>query len=358
MNEHIWMVLLLDRLRTQPDFKMIVQSTIDKTSVVLLVDDQPMVVEAIRRMLADEKDIQFYSCNDSSEAIPTAIKVKPTIILQDLIMPGDDGYTLIRKYQEIESLENVPVIILSTKEDPHDKSLAFERGASDYLVKLPDKIELIARIRAHTKNYLIQCERDAAFEELGSLQKQLEVSNAELQKLTCQDGLTGIANRRRFDTFIRKECLRSYREKTPIALLLIDIDFFKNYNDNYGHLRGDDCICKVAKCLQYAVHRPADLVARYGGEEFSVVLPNTDIEGATKIARHLQMVVNNLRIPHEFSAVSKFITISMGIGCRVASEVASPDDLIEMADRALYQAKNSGRNKHIISELCYTTQSA
>jgi len=334
------------------DIIMIVKSTTDKISVVLLVDDQPMVVEAIRRMLVNEKDIIFHSCSDSSKAIQTAISVRPTIILQDLIMPGDDGYALIRKYRQIEQLENVPVIILSTKEDPHDKSLAFERGASDYLVKLPDKIELIARIRAHTKNYLIQCERDAAFEELGHLQKQLEISNAELQKLTCQDGLTGIANRRRFDTFIRKECLRSFREKNPISLLLIDIDYFKNYNDNYGHLRGDDCICRVAKCLQQAVHRPADLVARYGGEEFSVVLPNTDIDGATKIATQLQKVVNEMRIPHEFSPVSDCVTISMGIACRVASELASPDDLIEMADRALYQAKNSGRNRHIISDLC------
>jgi two-component system chemotaxis family response regulator WspR len=313
--------------------------------VVLLVDDQIMVAEGIRRMLDAEKDIDFHYCSDPSRAVAMAAELKPTVILQDLIMPSIDGYTLVKSYRAEQVTGNIPVIVLSTKEDPKDKSVAFENGANDYLVKLPDKIELIARIRAHTKAYLTQLERDEAFRKLGELQKELQKSNTELQKLTCLDGLTCIANRRRFDDFIRKECLRSARDETTIALILIDIDYFKLYNDNYGHLKGDECLQKVAAALQKAVQRPADLVARYGGEEFAVVLPSTDAAGAMKIADSLRHTVESLELPHAYSPLTNIITISMGIACKVANEKTSPADLIEMADEALYEAKNAGRNQ-------------
>lgn len=325
-----------------------------KHPVVLLVDDQVMIAEGIRRMLLDEKDIEFHCCADSKDAVDMALKVGPTIILQDLIMPDVDGYTLVRQYREHEKIRNVPVIVLSSREDPRDKRLAFENGANDYLIKLPDKIELIARIRANSKNYLTQLERDEAFATLAELQGQLKQSNEELQKLTCQDSLTGIANRRRFDDFIEKECQRSAREGSPLSLLLIDIDYFKLYNDNYGHLGGDGCLRKVADALRRAVQRPADLVARYGGEEFAIILPNTNIEGALKIAEFLHSVVQELEIPHQYSEISDIITISTGIACKVANMNNSPGDLIEMADRALYEAKKSGRNQARLSESCYS----
>jgi two-component system chemotaxis family response regulator WspR len=318
--------------------------------VVLLVDDQQMVAEGIRRMLAEHKEIRFYYCEDSLQAVAMACAIKPTIILQDLIMPEMDGYALLRLYKSNSVTKNIPVIVLSTKEDPRDKSLAFDHGANDYLVKLPDQIELIARIKAHTKNYLVQCERDQAFIELGRLQRQLEISNEELQRLTCLDGLTGIANRRRFNEFFYKECLRSAREKSPLTLLLIDIDFFKLYNDNFGHVRGDDCISTVAKALQTTVQRPADLVARYGGEEFAVVLPNTEIEGALKLARSLHHSIAKQKIPHPHSAVSEYLTVSIGIASKVIHDANSPEELIELADHALYDAKHSGRNCSKVSK--------
>ncbi|WP_455205027.1 diguanylate cyclase, partial [Kaarinaea lacus] len=321
----------------------------NRFTVVLLVDDQPMVAEAIRRMLADQKDVHFHYCQKADQAVEMAVEIRPTIILQDLIMPDVDGFTLVQKYRQNPIIKNIPIIILSTKENPKDKSLAFENGANDYLVKLPDKIELVARIKAHTRSYLVQCERDEAFDQLGRLQRKLEISNAELQKLTCQDGLTGIANRRRFDDFIRKEFSRSSRERTPLSLLLIDIDYFKAYNDNYGHLKGDDCICKVAKALQRAVQRPADLVARYGGEEFSVVLPNTDMDGAITIAYCLKQIIKKLAIRHDFSDAANVITISIGIASKVAEDDSSPQDLIKLADEALYRAKKSGRDRCMIA---------
>ena len=318
--------------------------------VVLLVDDQVMVAEGIHRMLVDEADITFHYCNDPSRAVSTAIELKPTIILQDLIMPEIDGYELVDAYRANKQTRNIPIIVLSTKENPKDKSLAFERGANDYLVKLPDKIELVARIRAHSKSYLTQLQRDEAFQALRELQVELEESNLELQKLSSLDGLTGIANRRRFDEFINNECLRSARENSILSLILIDIDFFKPYNDNYGHLAGDGCLRQVASVLNEMVHRPADLVARYGGEEFGVVLPHTDIEGAVKLAEALCQKIRSMKIPHTHSKVADHVTISMGITSRVACEGTSPTDLIALADEALYKAKESGRDRYCISE--------
>ncbi len=325
-------------------------SNSDSTAIVLLVDDQMMVTEGIRRMLVDESDIIFHYCNDPNQALEKAIALQPTVILQDLIMPDIDGYALVDAYRNNEKTKNIPVIVLSTKEDPEDKSLAFERGANDYLVKLPDKIELIARIRAHSKSYLTQLQRDEAFKALRELQSELEKSNVELQKLSSLDGLTGIANRRSFDEFIDKECLRSARENSTLSLILIDIDFFKPFNDNYGHLAGDGCLRQVATALDEMVHRPADLVARYGGEEFVVVLPNTDIKGAEKLAEKLCEKIRSLKIIHEFSEVTNHITVSLGITSGVAREGVSPSDLILQADKALYLAKELGRNCYKISK--------
>lgn len=322
----------------------------DGAIVVLLVDDQMMVAEGIRRMLADEEDIVYHYCNDPKKALATALEVKPSVILQDLIMPDVDGYSLVDEYRAHAGTRSIPVIVLSTREEPKDKSIAFERGANDYLVKLPDKIELVARIRAHSKSYLTQQQRDKAFEALRELQTELEKSNAELQKLSCLDGLTGIANRRRFDEFLQTECLRSARENTPLSLILIDIDFFKPYNDNYGHLAGDKCLRTVAEALSEVIHRPADLVARYGGEEFGVILPCTEMEGAIQIAKALMNKITALALPHEYSKIADHITLSMGITSRVTCDRTKPADLIHLADQALYEAKESGRNRYRVAE--------
>jgi two-component system chemotaxis family response regulator WspR len=314
--------------------------------VVLLVDDQMMVAEGIRRMLADESDIEFHYCNNPNDAVKMAEDVNPTIILQDLIMPDIDGYTLVAEYRDNEATKNIPIIVLSTKESPEDKSKAFEQGANDYLVKLPDKIELIARIRAHSKGYRTQLQRDEAFLALREVQSELEESNEELKKLSSLDGLTGIANRRRLDEFLENECLRSARDNTILSLILIDIDFFKPYNDNYGHLAGDGCLRKVATALSEIINRPADLVARYGGEEFGVILPNTDIKGASKLAKALCNKIKSLAIPHAHSKAGSYVTISAGVATKVACEGSSPMDLINMADGALYEAKDSGRDQY------------
>ena len=321
--------------------------------VVLVIDDQMMVIEAVRRMLETEKDVDFYYCTDPTKAIETAIQIQPTVILLDLVMPEIDGMTLVRFFRSNKKTQDIPVIVLSTIEAAIDKSAAFSAGASDYIVKLPDKIELIARVRSHSRSYLNRKERDEAFEELRQVKAELEESNSALQLLSCLDGLTGIANRRRFDEFMIKEWKRSNREQSTISLILIDIDYFKAYNDNYGHQKGDDALKSVAKVLNEGLNRPADLLARYGGEEFVMVLPETTLGGAKKLAERLTKNIHDTHTPHEYSEAAKYVTVSMGVACcEPDKRYNSVQTLIEAADKALYEAKELGRNQVAASANC------
>jgi two-component system, chemotaxis family, response regulator WspR len=301
-------------------------------------------------MLANLPDIELHVCQSAADALSKARELRPTVILQDLVMPEVDGFTLVRFFRADPETSATPIIVLSSKEDPRDKSRAFEIGASDYLVKIPDKIELIARVRAHSRSFLAQLERDEAYRALAALKHQLEVKNGELQRLSTVDGLTGLANRRRFDELLDQECRRARREGAPLALIMTDVDFFKKYNDSYGHQGGDECLRRVASVLAQGARRPADLAARYGGEEFALVLPQTTIEGAATVAETLRSGVSALNILHSGSSVASHVTLSLGVA------VAEPDSpnldpalLVEHADAALYAAKRGGRNRFVMS---------
>jgi diguanylate cyclase (GGDEF)-like protein len=176
------------------------------------------------------------------------------------------------------------------------------------------------------------------------LYEELKASNRKLQRQAAADGLTGIANRRYFQYYFHREWQRSQREQTWIALILCDIDFFKQYNDTYGHLAGDDCLKQVAKLLEQIIHRPADLAARYGGEEFVILLPNTDLSGAQTIAKNLQQNLFDLHVAHKSSPISDRITLSLGVAAKVPQQQEQPNTLIAAADRCLYAAKAQGRN--------------
>ncbi len=177
------------------------------------------------------------------------------------------------------------------------------------------------------------------------LYQRLQAANEELQRLATLDGLTQIANRRRFDEYLEAEWHRLKREKMPLSLILFDVDFFKPYNDTYGHLAGDDCLQQIASALLSIVKRPADLVARYGGEEFCVILPNTEIKGAIHLAQGIRQAVRNLGIPHTQSSVCDHVTVSLGVVSTVPNSEMSPQDLINEADKALYTAKQEGRDR-------------
>jgi diguanylate cyclase (GGDEF)-like protein len=180
------------------------------------------------------------------------------------------------------------------------------------------------------------------------LYQQLEVANQELRRLANSDGLTQLANRRSFDEYLDKEWRRALRQQVPLALVLGDVDFFKRYNDFYGHLAGDRCLQQVATVLRQTARRPADLAARYGGEEFAVLLPNTEESGAILVAADIQAKIQALGIPHVQSAIADYITLSLGIACLVPRPEIAPTFLIAAADKALYQAKMAGRDRYLV----------
>ncbi|WP_017303577.1 diguanylate cyclase domain-containing protein [Spirulina subsalsa] len=184
------------------------------------------------------------------------------------------------------------------------------------------------------------------------LYQKLERFNEQLQRLVAIDGLTQIANRRQFDHYLQQQWKRCRWEQSAMSLILCDVDYFKLYNDCYGHQQGDDCLCRVAKVLEGAVKRPSDLVARYGGEEFVIILPNTNLQGALRVAHGIQQAVRNLEIPHLLSSVSRWVTMSLGVATLYPCGNAIPEQLIQSADEAMYQAKELGRNCIVVAQSC------
>jgi two-component system chemotaxis family response regulator WspR len=311
---------------------------------VLLVDDQLMIGEAVRRALAKEPSVEYRYCANPNDAVQAVEEFKPTVILQDLVMPGIDGLTLLRRYRETPAAQGIPVVVLSTKEEPATKSEAFSLGASDYLIKLPDTIELIARVRHHSKAYINQLQRDEAYRALHESQRKLLEINHELQRLTHVDGLTGLSNRRYFNDYSGPQWKLAIRDKAPLAILMVDVDDFKKYNDTYGHLAGDEVLKSIGGALLRSFARPTDLPARFGGEEFVVLLPATPFESLHTLGERLRTNVEELNIPHA-AGVCGHVTVSIG----GAATVPAGDDalltLIEAADQALYEAKAAGKNR-------------
>lgn len=191
----------------------------------------------------------------------------------------------------------------------------------------------------------------ARTEELYKSEAALKAANLELQRLVSVDSLTDIANRRRFDEYLFQEWQRGLRDRYPLTLILCDVDYFKQYNDSYGHQAGDRCLQSIAQAIKRSVKRPADLAARYGGEEFAIILPNTDVEGAVQVAQRIQAEVQRLSIPHPSSQVSSYVTASMGIATQIPTSHSSPDAMLVACDRALYRAKKQGRDRYNLDKI-------
>jgi two-component system chemotaxis family response regulator WspR len=296
-------------------------------------------------MLAVHPDIEFHYVTEARAAHAAALALRPTVILQDLVMPGADGFQLLAAYRADEALREVPVVVLSAREEAKLKAHGFAVGANDYLVKLPDRLEMLARVRYHSAAHISGLQRDEAFRFLRESQQRLAEANIELQKLAAIDFLTGIANRRRFDEVAQNEWQRATRERRPLSLIIADIDCFKHHNDTYGHSAGDMCIKKAAAVLTAQLKRPADLVARYGGEEFVIVLPDTGNDGAVKVAEACRSRLAELAIPNSGGPNGDHITLSAGVATVVPGAGESLAALMLRADEALYAAKARGRNR-------------
>jgi len=303
---------------------------------ILLVDDQAIIHEGLRRMLADAKDLELHCCTEGADALRMACEIQPSVILQDLVMPDVDGMMLVKYYRANDKTCDIPVVVLSSKEEAKTKYEAFTAGANDYLVKFPHQIEMLARLRYHAKTHAVLLERNAALEEV--------------QRLSVTDGLTGLFNRRHFDMALAAEWKRAIRDRHPLSLVMLDVDHFKNFNDNYGHQAGDDCLVKVAQALMNSINRPADIIARYGGEEFIAIFPETAGSGALVMAENIRQAIIALKIPHEHSSAAKHITVSLGVASFVPEDGLQAESLLKSADQALYQAKEEGRNRVLLAE--------
>jgi two-component system, chemotaxis family, response regulator WspR len=316
----------------------------DDGLVVLLVHDQVMVAEVIRWTLRDEPNVEFHYCSDLTQALSIAEQVAPTVILQDWATPGADGLALLREYRAHPATQAIPVILLSSSEHPDARREAFAAGASDYLAQLPDPIELIARLRYHTRAYINQFHGDAVYDALRRSQHELMRANTELERLANLDGLTGIHNRRCFDEYLTRQWRRTAEERGSLAVLIADVDEFKRYNDTYGHLAGDEVLKQVAAAIRGGCPRPADLAARLGGDEFAMVLPETAEEDALRIAERTRQAAESLRITVH-SNVGHPVTLSIGGAVAAPQLDESAHELLLRADEALYEAKRSGKNR-------------
>ncbi len=272
------------------------------------------------------------------------------LILMDILMPGMDGIEACSQIKTRPQLQHIPVIMITSQTELGLLDAAFSAGAMDYIVKPVQKVELLARVRS-ALTYKEQMDNlKAREEELLEVTRKLEVAYEQLRQQSTLDGLTGIANRRHFDEYLDVEWKRAQRDHKTLSLIMADIDVFKNYNDNYGHQAGDECLRKVAARMQLLLKRPGDLVARYGGEEFAAVLPETDLTGAVRVAEKIRTAVEALAITHAYSIVSDRVTISLGVAATIPTYDGCCEELIKKADQALYRAKQRGRNRVCVSK--------
>lgn len=211
--------------------------------------------------------------------------------------------------------------------------------------KVKSNIQADAILRKNAELEYAHTKLELAYKAIEKEVERRKQAEERLKRISTLDGLTGISNRRHFDEFFAQEWKRGAREQYSIALILLDIDFFKRYNDTYGHQAGDDCLVKVSQIMNGAVHRPSDLCARYGGEEFTIILPNTQMNSARKLAKTIRLKIEATQIEHSSSDVSQYVTASLGVSAKVPKANSSYNSLIQAADKALYQAKHCGRNQ-------------
>ncbi len=324
---------------------------------IVIVDDTTFSLEVIKAYLMKAGYTDVITTKSAKELYELVDgysdrgMIEIDLILMDIVMPDVDGIEACRNVKKREWLADVPVIMVTATTEKDSLQMAFSAGAMDFIKKPLEKVELLARVRSALRLKHETARRKARETELLEVTRQLQAVNERLQGLSFLDGLTGIANRRHFDQELLQECRRAQREGTSLSLIMIDIDYFKAFNDTYGHLKGDDCLKTVAATLKKSLKRPGDFVARYGGEEFAVVLPNTDHEGAALVAEELRASIESVCISHLNSLCTDYVTVSLGAVTKFSGQAVTPADLILAADQALYRSKHEGRNRVSVERL-------
>jgi diguanylate cyclase (GGDEF)-like protein len=297
---------------------------------ILIIDDNRLQRKIISTMVLASKQVPI-TANGHEQALACIEEENIDLILMDIEMPEVDGYALTSIIRKNYS-RWIPIIFLSANDSEESLIKGIDAGGDDYLIKPVKEVILSAKIRAMNR--------------LSNMQRDLDAANKKLATLSCIDPLTQLLNRRGLDQVLQSTWSLTAREKSEFSLLMIGIDYFKPYNDNYGHQQGDKCLKQVSGVLSLSLSRSTDVAARYGGEEFILVLPATSIKGAEFKAKEIITRFENAQLKHKFSAVSDIISVSIGVTSTRFS-AHNIEQLIKQSDKALYQAKKRGRNRCI-----------
>lgn len=317
----------------------------DQPERILVVDDNPDNLEIISVRLSS-RGFHIETATNGQEALDRVHQDAPHLILLDVMMPLLDGYEVSRRIKNDENLPYIPIILVTARDSTQDKVEGLDAGADDYLTKPINFPELEARVRSMLRIKRLQ-------DELDQKNRELEVANKRLRKLSITDGLTELFNHRHVHELLHEEFERTKRSGEPMAVVMMDLDRFKQVNDTYGHPTGDVILYETAQILKETA-REIDMVGRYGGEEFIIILPGADEEAAEQFAERVRTRVEE----HVFRDEENEVTMTMSGGAASfpsAEDFDNPDMLIKRADEALYHAKESGRNRIVrSSEIVHT----
>ncbi|MED5524920.1 diguanylate cyclase [Gallaecimonas pentaromativorans] len=303
-----------------PDIASMIANSLPRGRL-LVVDDQPTNIRLLYEAFHQQYDI-FMAAN-GEEALEQVKRAQPDLVLLDVMMPGIDGYEVCRRLKSDPQSAQIPVIFVTAQRSEADEVMGFELGAVDFITKPINPVIVKARVATHM-----------------ALKRQ----NDLLRSIAMLDGLTGVANRRKFDEELVRLWRQCQRDNAPLSLIMLDVDYFKLYNDSYGHQAGDDCLRKLAELFRHTLQRPQDLLARIGGEEFACILPWTEAKGALTIANRIKEAVRQQALEHRASPLGQMVTVSMGVVTQVPGAAGRIAALMELADLALYRQKANGRD--------------
>lgn len=303
---------------------------------ILLVEDSATLRYAMRNYIIEAGHTPLIA-QSGEEALQMLETTPVDMIIMDVEMPGLNGFETTRLIREWLGGHWIPIIFVTGRNEDESYREGIEAGGDDYLIKPVSAMIIKAKIRA--------------MERITEMRDQLNQLNAELEALSQLDSLTQTYNRRTFNELAQQQWLLAVRQQNPISVLMIDVDHFKLYNDHYGHPSGDTCLKRITQAIRDCLNRPFDLLGRYGGEEFIVLLPETDSLGALKVADAINAQMKKIGLRHEVSPTCEHVTVSIGGASCARTFAYSLEDLIKRADRALYKAKHSGRNRSIVDDI-------